>query len=71
MEKDYQKLFQTLGSPSIPAGLYGSVLTQIDREARRASLIRLAVFVPIVFISSAATIASFQYLDRETAQSGF
>lgn len=70
MEKDYQRLFQGLESPRVPAGLYDSVLARIDREARRASRIRLAFFAPLVFVSSVAVIVSFQYLARETAQSG-
>lgn len=70
MEKDYQKLFKGLGDPSVPAGLYGSVLARIDSEARRAARLRLAVFVPLIFISAISVIVSFQYLVRETAQSG-
>lgn len=70
MEKDYQKLFRGLGCPSVPVGLYDSVLLRIDGEARRASRLRLAVFVPLVVLSSVATVVSFQYLARETVQSG-
>lgn len=70
MEKDYQKLFQALGNPAIPVGLRDSVLARIDNEVRRASIIRLAVFVPLTLIAGVATVVSFQYLARETAQSG-
>lgn len=71
MEKGYQKLFQALEDPAVPVGLQGVIFARIDREAHRASLIRLAIFLPLVFVSSAAVVASFQYLARETAQSGF
>lgn len=71
MDKDYQRLFQTLGSPAMPRGLGDTILARVDNEVRRASLIRLAIFVPLVFVSSVATVVSFQYLMRETVQSGF
>ncbi len=70
MEKDYQRLFQGLVGPSVPAGLQDSILLRINREARYTSLVRLAVFVPLALISSVAVVASFQYLVHETAQSG-
>lgn len=71
VEKDYQKLFQGLEIPSVPLGLRDSVLARIDREMRYASSLRLALLVPFVFIASAVAVTSFQYLSRETAQSGF
>lgn len=70
MEKDYQKLFHATEKPEVPAGLQDFVLARIDSEARRMSRVRLAMFVPLVFISSVAVVASFQYLASETAQSG-
>lgn len=70
MGKDYKKLFSGLENPGLPAGLYGSVLARIDNEARRLSLIRLAIFVPLVLISSVAVVTSFQYLVEVSAQSG-
>lgn len=70
MEKDYKKLFQGLESPALPSGLYQSVLNEISLAERRVSQVRLAVFVPLVLISSFAVFASFQYLAGETAQSG-
>lgn len=71
MEKDYRRLFATLENPAVPAGLQGLILERIDSEMRRLSRIRLAVFVPLVFLSSVAVVSSFQYLAQETAQSGF
>lgn len=70
MEKDYQKLFKDLRSPAIPAELHSAILARVDREARRASVFRFANFVLLIFISALATVVSFQYLARETAQSG-
>lgn len=70
MEKDYQKLFDGLVSPSVPARLYDSVLLRIDVEARHASRLKFAVFAPLAFLSSVAVVVSFQYMARETAQSG-
>ena len=70
VEKDYQKLFRALENPAVPAGLRDSILARIDDEARRVSRLRLAVFVPLVVVSALATVVSFQYLVRETAQSG-
>lgn len=70
MEKDYQKLYQTLRVPTIPQGLRDSVLARIDIEARHASLVGIAMFTPLVFISAFSVIVSFQYLAGEAAQSG-
>lgn len=70
MEKDYQKLFQTLKNPEVPVGLQDAVLARIDTEARRASRIRFAIFAPLLIVSVISVISSFQYLVQETVQSG-
>lgn len=71
VEKDYQRLFQSLEIPRVPQGLKDSIFLRINREERRTSIIKLAVFVPLALLSGVAVVASFQYLMNQTAQSGF
>lgn len=70
VEKDYQILFNSLSVVPISMGLEEKILIRIDRAARNASLIRLGIYVPLVFASSVAVIMSFQYVAQETAASG-
>lgn len=71
MEKDYQRLFKTLKNPTVPTELQGLVLDRINSEIARLSRIRLAIFVPLLLVSSVAVVSSFQYLAQVTTESGF
>lgn len=71
MEKDYQRLSKTLKKPAVPTGLQDLVLAHIDSEIARLSRIRLAIFVPLMLVSSVGVVLSFQYLAQVASQSGF
>lgn len=71
MEKDIDRLLKTFDRVSVPQGLQDAVFACIHREEVRLARIRLAFFVPLVFLSGLGVVASALYAIKEVAQSGF
>jgi len=72
MQENYQKLFQELEKPDIPAGLLAKIMSRLDLESQKISLKRrLFVFGLFTLAAASALVPAIKLVIDRLNASGF